>query len=104
MKAQRIRTRPTGFPNTQWSSWRAAWAVGTGFPRHACATPMCKGREIHFLMRIPAWRGGLPCAFARQPPVAYEDGQQLRDYVNVRDVARANVLAMENSGGGFWHV
>ena len=42
-------------------------------------------------------------------PVIYEDGQQLRDYVNVRDVARANVLVMEddradyqvyNVGGG----
>ena len=43
------------------------------------------------------------------PPVVYEDGQQLRDYVNVRDVARANVIALErddadfqvlNAGGG----
>jgi dTDP-L-rhamnose 4-epimerase len=43
------------------------------------------------------------------PPVCYEDGRQLRDYVNVADVARANVLVMEsdadqhavyNVGGG----
>jgi len=43
------------------------------------------------------------------PPVIYEDGQQRRDYVSVRDVARANVLVMEdpqadyqvfNVGGG----
>ena len=43
------------------------------------------------------------------PPVCFEDGQQRRDYVNVRDVARANVLVMEderangrvfNVGGG----
>jgi dTDP-L-rhamnose 4-epimerase len=43
------------------------------------------------------------------PPVCYEDGRQLRDYVNVADVAHANVLAMEsdvdehavyNVGGG----
>ncbi len=43
------------------------------------------------------------------PPVVYEDGRQLRDYINVRDVARANILAIEdertdhqvlNVGGG----
>jgi dTDP-L-rhamnose 4-epimerase len=32
------------------------------------------------------------------PPVCYEDGRQLRDYVNVADVARANVIAMESAG------
>ena len=35
------------------------------------------------------------------PPLAYEDGGQLRDYVNVRDVARANVLAMEDDRTNF---
>jgi dTDP-L-rhamnose 4-epimerase len=42
-------------------------------------------------------------------PVCYEDGKQLRDYVNVKDIARANLLVMEderadfqvfNAGGG----
>ncbi len=35
------------------------------------------------------------------PPVCFEDGQQLRDYINVRDVARANVLAMEDERANF---
>jgi len=35
------------------------------------------------------------------PPVLYEDGQQVRDYVNVADVARANVLAMEREEADF---
>jgi dTDP-L-rhamnose 4-epimerase len=35
------------------------------------------------------------------PPVVYEDGGQLRDYVNVRDVTRANVLVLEQDGANF---
>jgi dTDP-L-rhamnose 4-epimerase len=35
------------------------------------------------------------------PPVCFEDGQQLRDYINVRDVARANVSAMEDERANF---
>lgn len=35
------------------------------------------------------------------PPSCYEDGQQRRDYVNVADVARANVLVLERSEADF---
>jgi dTDP-L-rhamnose 4-epimerase len=34
------------------------------------------------------------------PPVCYEDGAQLRDYVNVSDVARANLIALESDADG----
>lgn len=34
------------------------------------------------------------------PPICYEDGQQLRDYVNVQDVARANLVALDAPGDG----
>lgn len=36
-----------------------------------------------------------------KPPVIYEDGKQLRDYVHVLDVARANVLTFEDSRADF---
>jgi dTDP-L-rhamnose 4-epimerase len=36
-----------------------------------------------------------------QPPVVYEDGLQQRDYVSVYDVARANVLALEDDRANF---
>jgi dTDP-L-rhamnose 4-epimerase len=44
------------------------------------------GIARRFALRI---RAGLP-------PVCYEDGAQRRDYVNVNDVARANVIALEH--------
>lgn len=33
---------------------------------------------------------------AEKPPVCYEDGEQLRDYVSVHDAARATLLVMED--------
>ena len=36
-----------------------------------------------------------------RPPSIFEDGCQLRDYVNVKDVARANLLVMERDEANF---
>jgi dTDP-L-rhamnose 4-epimerase len=33
------------------------------------------------------------------PPLVFEDGKQMRDFVSVNDVVRANILAMERSAG-----
>ena len=38
---------------------------------------------------------------AGQQPVAYEDGDQLRDYVYVGDVARANLLVLEDDRANY---
>lgn len=32
-------------------------------------------------------------------PLVFEDGRQMRDFVSVKDVVQANILAMEHSGG-----
>jgi dTDP-L-rhamnose 4-epimerase len=34
-----------------------------------------------------------------KPPVVFEDGLQMRDFVNIRDIVQANLLAMSGSGG-----
>jgi dTDP-L-rhamnose 4-epimerase len=36
-----------------------------------------------------------------KPPVCYEDGEQLRDYVSVHDVVRANLLVLEDDRTDF---
>jgi len=36
-----------------------------------------------------------------KPPICYEDGQQLRDYVSVHDVVRANLLVLDDDRADF---
>jgi dTDP-L-rhamnose 4-epimerase len=39
-----------------------------------------------------------------EPPEVYDDGGQLRDFVHVRDIARANLLALTANRGGTFNV
>ncbi len=41
---------------------------------------------------------------AGEPPVIHGDGEQTRDFVFVRDVVRANVIAMETDASGIFNV
>jgi dTDP-L-rhamnose 4-epimerase len=36
-----------------------------------------------------------------KPPLIFEDGKQLKDLIHVRDVVRANMMAMEGDGGDY---
>jgi dTDP-L-rhamnose 4-epimerase len=38
------------------------------------------------------------------PPIIFEDGRQLRDFIYVEDVARANLLALESEMEGVYNV
>jgi len=41
---------------------------------------------------------------AGQPPLLFEDGQQLRDFVHVQDVAHANELALASDASGTFNI
>jgi dTDP-L-rhamnose 4-epimerase len=40
-------------------------------------------------------------ALSKNPITVYEDGKQLRDFVNIKDVTEANILALENKKANF---
>jgi dTDP-L-rhamnose 4-epimerase len=69
------------------------YGIATAAMRYACAQGprnsffnAYSGIARRFALRI---QGGLP-------PICYEDGTQRRDYVNVFDVVRANLIALEH--------
>ena len=37
----------------------------------------------------------------KKPPIVFEDGLQSRDFINVKDIAQANLLALTTAGADF---
>lgn len=54
-------------------------------------------RQSPYNLYSGALRAFAVSVYSGKEPIIYEDGQQLRDYVNIEDVVRANLLAMEDS-------
>lgn len=54
-------------------------------------------RQSPYNLYSGALRAFAVSVYSEKEPIIYEDGQQLRDYVNIEDVVRANLLALEDS-------
>lgn len=54
-------------------------------------------RQSPYNLYSGALRAFAVSVYSGKEPVIYEDGQQLRDYMNIEDVVRANLLALEDS-------
>jgi len=73
-----------------------------GIPTVALRYSITQGpRQSFFNAYSGVLRSFVVRMFNNLPAVIYEDGNQLRDYVSVDDVARANLLALENGAVTF---
>lgn len=91
----------------KYAQERMALVFGAAYKRHAVAMRFFNVYGPHQALSNP-YTGVLAIFGSRllngRPPMLFEDGQQRRDFVHVRDVARACRLALENpdtSGGVF---
>ena len=70
-----------------------------------CATTTSTARGCRATPRTPAWpASSAPRWPPGRAPRVFEDGAQRRDFVHVRDVARANVLALDAASPGVFNV
>ncbi len=54
-------------------------------------------RQSPYNLYSGALRAFAVSVYSGKEPIIYEDGRQLRDYVNIEDVVRANLLTLEDS-------
>ena len=90
--------------------WPSTSAAGTASRRSRCATASCRGRGSRSTTRTRGRAASSACSYLQGvPPTLYEDGEAIRDYVNIDDVVDANVLVLDderavgrvfNVGGG----
>jgi len=83
-------------------NYALAWSLSTG----GAVTALRYHNVYGDLMPRDTPYSGVAAMFrssleAGQAPTVFEDGGQTRDFVHVRDVSEANVLAVEASLGGF---
>ena len=93
------RAASTPRPRPPRSTSASAWARGTGGSVVALRYHNVYGprmpKDTPYAGVASLWRSALARGEA---PRVFEDGQQQRDFVHVRDVARANLLALEATG------
>jgi dTDP-L-rhamnose 4-epimerase len=75
-----------GAPEKSWSRERLVSSAATRWT----GSPSGTGVAAIFLSRL----------MNGKPPLVFEDGVQSRDFIHVRDIARASLLAIESADPG----
>jgi UDP-glucose 4-epimerase len=93
---------PYGASKLAGEAYCQAYAATYGMA--ACALRFSNAygpRSLHKKSVVAAW---LRAALAGEPVTIHGDGEQTRDFVDVRDVARANWLALERKARGVFNI
>ena len=77
--------------------------------RHGLNTTVLRYSNVYGPHQNPHGEAGVVAIFCQRlieglPPVIFGDGEQTRDFISVRDVARANNLALESECNGVFNV
>ena len=85
-----------------WGGVAVVWGKGGGFPGVGLGCSIVQGpRQSPRNIYSGALRIFITQALVGEPITVYEDGSQLRDFVNVEDVVAANILAIKSRNADF---